>query len=77
MQAETYLSLIPNPFFDDVQVNSVGQIGKPYYLFNGQGVLKQSGNILSEEFTLSLEDLPAALYFFKLGNTVEKILKVD
>ena len=77
LHSKAYLSIQPNPFFDYVQVRTAGQVGERYYLYNGQGVLEQSGNVLSDDFRLSLEDLPAALYFFKLGNTVKKILKVN
>lgn len=71
------ITISPNPFFDQIRIQSEHIVGEPYRIFNNLGQLEQSGIVESEEFVIQVEDLPLGMYYFEVAQNTYRIIRIQ
>ena len=73
------VQVYPNPAVDNVRINSVGTNLQQVLVFDLKGRNMISENVNSNEFNLSVSDLPSGIYILKVktgeGTAVKRLMK--
>jgi len=70
------LKISPNPFLDQITIDSKFPIGEPFTIYNIQGNYEATGIINSNPFTIDLSLLPPNIYILNVGGNIRKIIKI-
>lgn len=73
-KANATLQFYPNPVVNGNPLQIQSPVDQPYMLITQQGQLLQSGQLQKGMNRLSLEEMPAGIYFLKTGGLVQRIL---
>ena len=72
------VTVAPNPFTTQLRLVNPAGIAAAYELVNVSGVLLRSGEVSTSETIIDTTDLPAGLYFLRIGgqNDAKRIVRV-
>ncbi len=78
-QVNSYLSfnVQPNPFSNQITINTANTSIQHYSIYNLQGKLLRSGKLNAHQNTIDLSALPANVYILNVGHSIQKIVKID
>ncbi len=84
-EKEVYLSVhaadintfdvFPNPAIDEITIALPDKIMNPQFtIFSANGEIAKAGALTQSETRIDLSDLPAGMYFIKVGSSIEKLV---
>lgn len=69
------IKLSPNPFVDQINIESIELLNETYYIYNVNGQLELTGRLNTMPYTIDLSNASSNMYFIKIGAHVRKIIK--
>jgi len=71
------IKLSPNPFVDQINIESLEVLHETYSIYNVNGQLELAGQINTIPYTIDLSNSSSNMYFIKIGEHVRKIIKTQ
>lgn len=76
-QPEMTIKIQPNPFSNQIILESEEGIGKNFSIHNLQGKSLLSGKLNSSTSTIELGNLPSNIYILNINGTIRKLVKIE
>ncbi len=67
--------VFPNPFNDQIVIETEQSIGKVLYIYDNMGVVRKKRRIDENKIKIDLSELPKGIYFVEFGEQRRKFLK--
>jgi len=77
LQPDFTLKIHPNPFSNQIKIESENAMGQNISIYNLQGIRQFSGKINSNSYTIDLNTLSPNLYILNVGGAIRKLVKID